>query len=223
MKDIFSKKIIFTDSLEKIPVGNIYCIGRNYAKHIEELHSENLGEPVVFSKYDNCVVQGDSQIEYPSFTKNLHHEVELVVVIGKMGKNIRQEDANKYIYGAAIGLDLTLRDVQQNAKKNGTPWLICKAFDNSFPISKIYKISDLNKLHNIELFLEKNGKIVQKGNTKNMIFKIQYLISYLSKYFTLNFGDMIMTGTPEGVGPINKGDKLVFGGSFTEKVTVNII
>lgn len=223
MNNLFFKKTVFTNDNEKIPIGNIYCVGRNYINHIKELKSKNLGVPVIFSKYDNSVIQGNSEIIYPSFTNNLHHEIELIVVIGKKGKNISESEANKFIFGAAVGLDLTLRDVQNIAKKRGTPWLICKAFDNSFPLSKIYKISDLDFLHNIELVLEINGKIVQKGNTKNMIFKIPFLISYISKYFTLNYGDMIMTGTPEGVGPLFKGDKIVFWGSFTEKVKVKII
>jgi 2-keto-4-pentenoate hydratase/2-oxohepta-3-ene-1,7-dioic acid hydratase in catechol pathway len=216
----FRKTTIKTADGQEIPVGTIFCVGRNYRKHIEELKSKDLGEPIIFTKPTTAVCQNPGTIPLPEKSGDVHHEVELAVIIGKTGKNISQNNAPEYIAGAAVALDLTMRDIQSRAKKNGTPWAIAKGFDFSCPISTVHPVTDLNTLSNADLFLEKNGTMVQQGNTGNMIFTIDFLVSYLSGFFTLNPGDIVLTGTPEGVGPVQKGDLLTFGSSFSEKVNV---
>lgn len=216
----FRKTTIMSVDGKPIPVGTIFCVGRNYQKHIREFNSKDLGEPIIFMKPVTAICQNRDIIPLPGKSSDVHHEVELAIIIGKTGKSIFQEDAPAYIAGAAVALDLTLRDVQNQAKKNGTPWAIAKGFDFSCPISKVYPVTDLSILSGVDLFLEKNGIRVQQGNTANMIFPIDYLISYLSGFFILNPGDIILTGTPEGVGPIHKGDMLVYWSSFSEKVSI---
>jgi 2-keto-4-pentenoate hydratase/2-oxohepta-3-ene-1,7-dioic acid hydratase in catechol pathway len=216
----FRKAMIMSSDGESIPVGTIFCVGRNYRKHIQELKSKDLGEPIIFTKPVTAICQQRDTIPLPGKSSNVHHEVELAIIIGKTGKNILQKDSPAYIAGAAVALDLTMRDVQSQAKKNGTPWAIAKGFDFSCPISKVYPVTDLSILSGVDLFLEKNGTRVQHGNTANMIFPIDYLISYLSGFFILNPGDIILTGTPEGVGPIQKGDVLTFWSSFSREVSI---
>jgi 5-carboxymethyl-2-hydroxymuconate isomerase len=216
----FRKATIMSVDGKPIPVGTIFCVGRNYQKHIRELNSKDLGEPIIFTKPVAAICQNRDTIPLPGKSSDVHHEVELAIIIGKTGKSIYQEDAPAYIAGAAVALDLTLRDVQNQAKKNGSPWAIAKGFDFSCPISKVYPVTDLSILSGVDLFLEKNGIRVQHGNTANMIFPIDYLISYLSGFFLLNPGDIILTGTPEGVGPIHKGDKLTYWSSFSEKESI---
>lgn len=219
-EESFRKPTILSAAGLPVPVGSIFCVGRNYRKHIRELNSKDLGEPIIFTKPVTAICWDRDVIPLPEKSADVHHEVELAIVIGKTGKTIPQTDAPAYIAGAAVALDLTMRDVQGKAKKNGTPWAIAKGFDYSCPISKVYPQTELKELSNVDLFLEKNGAIVQQGNTSDMIFPIDYLISYLSGFFTLNPGDIILTGTPEGVGPIKKGDVLTFRSSFSEKVTL---
>jgi 2-keto-4-pentenoate hydratase/2-oxohepta-3-ene-1,7-dioic acid hydratase in catechol pathway len=216
----FRKTTIISVDGESIPVGTIFCVGRNYRKHIRELKSKDLGEPIIFTKPVTAICQNRDTIPLPGKSSDVHHEVELAIIIGKTGKSIFQEDAPAYIAGSAVALDLTMRDVQSQAKKNGTPWVIAKGFDFSCPISKVYPVTDLSILSGVDLFLEKNSTRVQHGNTANMIFPIDYLISYLSGFFTLNPGDIILTGTPEGVGPIEKGDTLTYWSSFSEKASI---
>lgn len=216
----FRKTTIMSVDGKPIPVGTIFCIGRNYQKHIRELKSKDLGEPIIFTKPVTAICQNRDTIPLPGKSSDVHHEVELAIIIGKTGKNILQKDAAAYIAGAAVALDLTMRDVQSQAKKNGTPWAIAKGFDFSCPISKVYPITDLSILSGVDLFLEKNGTRVQHGNTANMIFPIDYLISYLSGFFILNPGDIMLTGTPEGVGPIHRGDQLAYWSSFSEKAII---
>jgi 2-keto-4-pentenoate hydratase/2-oxohepta-3-ene-1,7-dioic acid hydratase in catechol pathway len=216
----FRKTTIMSVDGKPIPVGTIFCVGRNYQKHIRELNSKDPGEPIIFTKPVTAICQNRDTIPLPGKSSEVHHEVELAIIIGKTGKNIFQEDAPAYIAGAAVALDLTMRDVQSQAKKNGTPWAIAKGFDFSCPISKVYPITDLSILSRVDLFLEKKGRRVQYGNTANMIFPIDYLISYLSGFFILNPGDIVLTGTPEGVGPINKEDVLTYWSSFSEKVSI---
>lgn len=216
----FCKTVIMSSDGQPVPVGSIFCVGRNYRKHIDELKSKDLGEPIIFTKPVSAVCQGLDTLPLPEKSNDVHHEVELAIIIGKTGKQIPQTNAYEHIAGAAAALDLTMRDIQGKAKKNGTPWAIAKGFDFSCPISKVYPETDLETLAKVDLFLEKNGTLVQQGNTANMIFSIDSLISYLSGFFTLNPGDIILTGTPEGVGPIQKGDELTFWSSFSEKVTI---
>lgn len=218
----FRKSMLRSVNGEPVPVGMVYCVGRNYIKHIQEMKSKNLGEPVIFTKPSTAVCQGIDTIPLPQQSQDVHHEIELALVMGKEGKDIAREDVAEYIAGVAVALDLTMRDLQAKAKKNGTPWALAKGFDYSCPISKIYPLTDID-LSNVELILEKNGEVVQQGNTSHMIFSVEYLIAYLSSFFTLMPGDIILTGTPEGVGPIKKGDALSFSASFSEIVTLDFI
>lgn len=219
----FRKTIIMSANGQPIPVGTIFCVGRNYQKHIKELKSKDMGEPIIFTKPVTSICQNRDTIPLPEGFGEIHHEVELAIILGKIGRQVSRIKAHEYIAGAAIALDLTMRDIQGKAKKNGTPWAIAKGFDFSCPISTVYPETDLDTLSNIDLFLEKNGTMVQQGNTKNMIFKIDYLVSYVSGFFTLNPGDIILTGTPEGVGPIQKGDVLTFWSSFSKKVSLSFL
>lgn len=218
----FRKPLLRSSDGDPVPVGMVYCVGRNYVKHIEEMKARNLGVPVIFTKPPAAVCQGIDTIPLPEQSKDVHHEIELALIIGKEGKDIPEVDALRYIAGAAVALDLTMRDIQAIAKKNGTPWAMAKGFDYSCPISKIYPVSGID-LSNVELILEKNGEVVQRGNTSHMLYSLEYLIAYLSTFFTLMPGDIILTGTPEGVGPIKKGDILSFSASFSEIVTIDFI
>lgn len=220
-EESFRKPVIKTVDGRPVPLGMVYCIGRNYMKHIKEMNSEDLGEPVIFTKPSPAVCQDEDSVPLPPQSRDVHHEIELAIIIGKSGKNIPREKAGQYIAGSAVALDLTMRDIQAKAKKKGTPWALAKGFDCACPISRVYPVIDLETLSKVDLILEKNGKIVQQGNTAYMIYKIDWLIAYLSGYITLHPGDIILTGTPEGVGPILKGDKLTFSSSFSEPVTIS--
>jgi 2-keto-4-pentenoate hydratase/2-oxohepta-3-ene-1,7-dioic acid hydratase in catechol pathway len=186
----------------------IICIGRNYAEHAKEMNAAVPTEPVFFLKPDTAIIKDNGAFYYPDFSKDIHHEVELVLKINKPGKNIDVQFANKYYDEIGIGIDFTARDIQAKCKEKGLPWEKAKAFDGSAPIGKFIdkkKISDLNDI-NFQLTI--NGKSVQKGNTKDLLFSFDSVISYVSKFFTLKKGDLIYTGTPEGVGPVKIGDKL---------------
>lgn len=187
----------------------IICIGRNYADHVAEMNSSIPDQPIFFMKSDVSLLRPGTPFFYPPFSKDIHFECELVVKINRVGKNISEKFAHKYYSEIGLGIDLTARDLQNACKKNGHPWEIAKSFEGSAPISKEFlNIEELN-LKNIEFRLEQNGKIVQVGNSKNMIFNIDQLICYISKYMTLKKGDLIFTGTPEGVGSISIGDELL--------------
>jgi len=216
----FKKPTILTASGEPVPVGMVYCIGRNYAAHIKELNSKDLGEPVIFTKPSGAVCQDRDFIPLPKQSQDVHHEIELALIIGKEGRDINRNRAGEYIAGSAVALDLTMRDVQALAKKNGTPWALAKGFDFSCPISRVYPENRIQVLADIQLKLEKNGATVQLGRTSNMLFTIDFLIAYLSTYFTLKPGDVVLTGTPEGVGPVRDGDVLTFSSDISEPVTV---
>ncbi len=202
------KNLSITQSKSQIRAGKIFCIGRNYAEHAKEMQSELTEKPVVFLKPTSALIFSGENIIFPNFSKDMHHEVELVVVIGKSGKNIPSSDAFSYILGYGIGLDMTLRDVQAEAKKKGLPWTVAKGFDTSAPISEIILKEHISDPHNLNIICRVNGEIRQKSNTGNMIFRIEKLIEYISGIFTLEEGDLIFTGTPEGVGPVYHGDML---------------
>jgi 2-keto-4-pentenoate hydratase/2-oxohepta-3-ene-1,7-dioic acid hydratase in catechol pathway len=187
----------------------IFAIGRNYAEHIQELNNERPDEPVVFTKPDTAVIRNNGPFYYPEFSKDIHHEVELVLRISKEGKNIQEKFASKYYDAIGIGIDFTARDLQQKAKEKGLPWDIAKGFNGSAPLSdKLLLVSDFKDLKNINFSLSINGEVRQQGNTSLMLFNFEYIISYLSKFFTLRTGDLIFTGTPKGVGPVKVGDRL---------------
>lgn len=186
----------------------ILAIGRNYAEHIAELNNERPDEPVIFTKPDTAVLKNNQPFYYPDFSKEIHHEVELVLKICKEGKNIQEKFAHKYYDEIGIGIDFTARDLQQKAKEKGLPWAIAKGFNGSAPISAFQPISHYKDLNNINFSLTVDGKTRQQGNTKLMLFGFDYMISYLSKFFTLKKGDLIFTGTPSGVGPVHIGNKV---------------
>jgi 2-keto-4-pentenoate hydratase/2-oxohepta-3-ene-1,7-dioic acid hydratase in catechol pathway len=187
----------------------IFAIGRNYAEHIKELNNERPDEPVIFTKPDTALIRNNGPFYYPEFSKDIHHEVELVLRICKEGKSIQDKYSSKYYDAIGIGIDFTARDLQQKAKEKGLPWDISKGFNGSAPVSdKFIQVSDFKDLKDINFTLAINGELRQHGNTSLMLFNFDYIISYLSKFFTLRTGDLIFTGTPKGVGPVKIGDTL---------------
>ncbi len=197
----------------------IICIGRNYAKHIEELDNEKPKEPVIFMKPDSAVLLKKNPFIIPPFSQDIHYEVEILVKINKTGKFIDEKFAHKYYEEIGLGIDFTARDVQQNLKEKGLPWEKAKAFDGSAVIGKFSQKSDLN-LSKMKFQLLKNGSPVQDGDSSHMMWKIDELISYVSKYFTLKIGDVIFTGTPAGVGRVKANDILI--GSLEGQEMFNI-
>lgn len=186
----------------------IICIGRNYAEHAKEMNSAVPTEPLFFMKPDTALIRDGLPFYYPDFSKDIHHEVELVLKINKTGKHIEPEFAHKYFDEIGIGIDFTARDVQQKCKEKGLPWEKAKAFDGSAPLGSFINKKSIADLSNIDFHLEINGKTVQKGNTKDLLFSFDVLIAYVSRFITLKTGDLIYTGTPEGVGPVRTGDRL---------------
>ena len=185
----------------------IICIGKNYLKHIDELNSSKEDEPVIFLKPDTSIIQKNQPFFIPEFSNEIHYEVEIILKFNRLGKHVESKYSNKYFNQISLGLDFTARDFQKKFKERGLPWDISKGFDNSALIGdwKSIKTYDLD---NINFRLEKNGKIVQQSNSKNMIWKIDELIAYASKYFTIKIGDIMFTGTPEGVGLVSEDDVL---------------
>jgi 2-keto-4-pentenoate hydratase/2-oxohepta-3-ene-1,7-dioic acid hydratase in catechol pathway len=185
----------------------IICIGRNYSEHAKELNNAVPEKPVFFLKPDTALLTKNKDFYYPEFSKDIHYEVELVIKISKVGKHIEEKFAHRYYDEIGLGIDITARDLQNEAKKKGLPWEIAKSFDNSAPISDEF-INKNDLPENINFKLDINGKIVQNGFSKDMIFSVDKIISYISQFYTLKIGDLIFTGTPEGVGPLTVGDKL---------------
>ena len=195
------------DSEQLFPVGKVYCVGKNYADHAKEMGSKiDKDQPFFFSKPPQAITQLTT-IPFPTRTDDLHHEVELVVFLGSECSNICPSDANQHIFGYAVGVDLTKRDIQTVAKKAGKPWDLSKGFDNSAPISKIQKSEGL-LIDQGTISLKVNGQIKQSSNLSNMAWRVDELISWLSKFITLKPGDIIFTGTPSGVSKLNPNDKI---------------
>ena len=186
----------------------IICIGRNYTKHIEELQNERPDEPVVFMKPDSAVLLRQHPFVIPEFSEDIHHELEIIVKINKVGKYIDAKFAHKYYDEIGVGIDFTARDLQQKLKDKGLPWEKAKAFDGSAVIGDFMQKSAFNSLENLTFELTNNGVTVQKGNTDFMLWKIDELIAHVSQYFTLKIGDIIFTGTPEGVAAVRPDDIL---------------
>lgn len=186
----------------------IICIGRNYAEHAKELNNALPTKPVFFMKPESALVRGNLPFFYPAFSNDIHYEVELVLHINKVGRNILQKHAQLYYDGIGVGIDFTARDLQQEAKQKGLPWEMAKAFDSSAPVSEFLSLEEFESTDNISFSLFKNGVQVQSGNSGEMIFNFDSIISYVSRFITLKQGDMIFTGTPAGVGPVVIGDKL---------------
>lgn len=185
----------------------IICIGRNYSEHAKEMKSEVPTEPVFFMKPDTALLQHNADFYYPSFTKDLHHEIEVVLKISKAGKHIKEEFAPKYYEEIGLGIDFTARDLQAECKAKGLPWEKAKAFDQSAVIGTFVKKETLN-LNAIDFQLLVNGNIAQAGNTSDLLFSFDKIIAYVSQFITLKVGDLIYTGTPAGVGPVAIGDTL---------------
>jgi 2-keto-4-pentenoate hydratase/2-oxohepta-3-ene-1,7-dioic acid hydratase in catechol pathway len=192
-----------------VAVQNIFCIGRNYAAHIAELGNRPSGAPVVFLKPTSAILHDGQTIELPVFSKEVHFETELVLLIGKGGKNIKEVDALSHISGYGLGLDLTARDLQNKAKQDGLPWAVGKGFDHSACLSKFVIPSTLGAPETLTFSLSINGVRRQFGEVRHMLYTVPHIIAYLSEIFTLQAGDLIYTGTPEGVGPLHTGDHLV--------------
>jgi 2-keto-4-pentenoate hydratase/2-oxohepta-3-ene-1,7-dioic acid hydratase in catechol pathway len=186
----------------------LICIGRNYAKHIEELQNERPDEPVVFLKPDSAILLYQHPFVIPEFSSDIHHEIELIVKINKVGKYIEPKFAHKYYDEISVGIDFTARDLQQKLKEKGLPWEKSKAFDGSAVIGSFMSKKLFSSLESINFELTNNGKTVQKGNSSLMLWKIDELIAYVSQYFTLKIGDIIFTGTPEGVAAVQPNDVL---------------
>jgi 2-keto-4-pentenoate hydratase/2-oxohepta-3-ene-1,7-dioic acid hydratase in catechol pathway len=186
----------------------ILCIGRNYVDHIEELKNDRPTEPVVFLKPDTAVLPKDMPFYIPDFSNDVHHEVEVIVKISKVGKYIEPKFAHKYYDQISLGIDFTARDLQNQLKEKGLPWERAKAFDNSAIIGDFFPVKELKSKENIIFELIKNGEVAQKGNTEMMIWNIDEIISYVSQYFTLKTGDVLFTGTPKGVAAVKENDLL---------------
>lgn len=186
----------------------IICIGKNYAEHVKEMKSAIPSEPVFFMKPDTAVIKDGQPFYYPDFSKEIHHEVELILKINKPGKNIATEFANKYYDEIGIGIDFTARDLQMQCKEKGLPWEKSKAFDGSAALGTFVDKKQFSDMSNINFHLTINGNTVQKGNTKDLLFSFDTVIAYVSKFITLKTGDLIYTGTPEGIGNVKVGDRL---------------
>jgi acylpyruvate hydrolase len=215
-------KIKFKNGTEMVP-SKIIGIGLNYVKHIDEMKSIKQKEPVIFLKPNSSLHDISLPIPIPKNNGSVHHEIELAVCIGKQGSNIPVESAEDYISGFGLALDLTLRDIQGKAKSAGLPWAIAKGFDHSCPISSFVEKGMVKDYNNLNIKFMLNGQERQNSSTANMIFKIPFLIHYISQFITLTEGDLIITGTPEGVGPLNEGDQIEASISDIADVKTTII
>lgn len=199
---------VFEIEDRKLEASRIFCVGKNYRKHIQELQDEDPDQPVIFMKPVSCIIRPEEKIKLPAHGTCLHHEVELVVLIGQGGSNISASNARFHIAGLSLGLDLTLRDVQSSLKKKGLPWEIAKAFDQSAPLGEIVPLNNSIDLGDISFSCEVNGALRQQGNSGQMIYSIPQIIQYLGSIWELLPGDLIYTGTPAGVGPLDSGDTI---------------
>lgn len=186
----------------------IIAVGRNYAEHAKELNNPVPVTPVIFMKPDTAILKDNSPFYHPDFSEDVHYEVEVVLKISKEGKHISEKFAGNYFDEIGLGVDFTARDIQQKHKEKGLPWELAKAFDNSAPVSRFISKSQFADLYNINFSLALNENFVQKGNTKDLLFSFERLIAFISQYITLKKGDLIFTGTPEGVGKVSIGDRL---------------
>ena len=187
----------------------VICIGRNYAEHAKEFGNKVPEQPIFFCKPDTSVVTRNRPFFYPDFSNDIQYETEIVLKISRLGKHIEERFASRYYQELTIGIDLTARDLQKECKKNGRPWEIAKGFDDSAPLGEFVSKEDYPNLYDLNFSLTKNDKVVQQGNTKDLIFNFEQLIAYISRFITLKIGDLIFTGTPAGVGPVNINDRLI--------------
>ncbi len=212
----------FRDSRRKVHVGKIFCVGRNYAAHAKEMRAATPEAPVIFLKPPTALLHNGGKIVLPPFSQELHYEVEMVVLIGREGKNIPTTNARAYVGGYGVGLDMTLRDVQTEAKQKGLPWSIAKGFDTSAPVSSFVEPECVPDPHALDISLKVNGAIRQHANTREMIFSIEEIVSFISSIFTIEPGDLIFTGTPEGVGRVVSGDRLEAALEFVGTLQVSV-
>jgi len=218
-----SPSVAVAGTADVFPVHRIYCVGQNYASHAREMGANPEREaPFFFSKPADAVCPEGSRLPFPLATENLHHEIELVVAIGKTGTNILATEALDYVFGYAVGLDLTRRDLQSEAKKKGRPWATAKGFDNSAPCSAVHTVSEVGHLKRGSITLSVNGELRQQGDISDMIWSVAEVVSSLSDFFELCPGDLIYTGTPAGVGPLKKGDKLEGGVENLAKLNITV-
>jgi fumarylpyruvate hydrolase len=211
---------------ERFPVHRIYCVGRNYEDHAKEMGFSGREPPFFFLKPADAIVVANAgqtaDMPYPTLTSNLHHEIELVVAIGVGGSRIKAADALQHIYGYAVGLDMTRRDLQNDMKKQGRPWCIGKAFDHSAPIGPITPAAQVPQIQNADLYLQVNGQDRQRSNVSKLIWNIAETIEQLSAAWTLQAGDLIFTGTPEGVAAVQRGDLLEGGVAGLQDIRVRL-
>lgn len=198
----------FQDSEKHVRIGKIICLARTYAEHAREMNATVTEDPLLFLKPTSAVIYDHGTIIIPKRSQCLHHEVELGIILGKKGKNIREEKAMHYVLGYLVALDITARDIQSVSKKNGWPWAIAKGFDTFAPLSDAVTKEKVPDPQNLDLMLKINGTVKQSANTNQMIYSIERIISFISEIMTLEAGDLILTGTPEGVGEIKEGDIL---------------
>lgn len=186
----------------------IICVGRNYAAHAKELNNKVEEQPVIFMKPETALIAPRQPFFYPDFSSDIHHEVEIVIRINKVGKRIAERFAHKYYDEITVGIDFTARDIQQQLKTKGLPWELAKGFDSSAPVGNLISKKKFESIQEVPFSLKVNGEVKQNSNTSSMIFTVDKIVSFVSHYVTLKKGDLIFTGTPEGVGPVHKGDVL---------------
>jgi fumarylpyruvate hydrolase len=211
---------------DRFPVARVYCVGRNYEEHAKEMGFTGREPPFFFIKPTDALVVVNANetgsIPYPTLTKNLHHEIELVVAIGTGGKNIKAADAHKHVYGYAVGLDMTRRDLQGDMKKQGRPWEIGKSYDHSAPIGPITPVAQAGDAENAEIYIQVNGKDRQRSTVSKLIWNVGEVIEHLSAAWELRPGDLIYTGTPEGVAAVVSGDTMVGGVAGLPTLTIKV-
>jgi 2-keto-4-pentenoate hydratase/2-oxohepta-3-ene-1,7-dioic acid hydratase in catechol pathway len=205
------------------PVGKIICVGRNYEAHVKEMKAARPKEPLLFLKPTTAIVMGDCSIPLPKWSADIHHEVEMVVRICLEGANLDVSDATQCVDAVAVGLDLTARDVQAKAKAEGAPWAVSKGFDGAAPLGSFVAVNQLKELSNLDLELRVNGELRQCGNTRDMIWSLPELVSFISSRFRLEPGDLIFTGTPDGVGPLRRGDQAISRLGQMEPLTIRCL
>jgi fumarylpyruvate hydrolase len=210
-------------SVQRFPVRRLYCVGRNYLEHIRELGNDEREPPFFFAKHRDCIVQNGSKVPYPSLTSNYQHELELVVAMKSGGENIAKEDALKHVYGYAVGLDMTRRDLQTISRKKEQPWEIGKSFEHAAPCTAVTPAGKIGHPSKGKIQLHVNGKLKQDGDLQQMIWNVAEIIAALSKQVGIDAGDLIYTGTPAGVAACNKGDVLVGSVEGLSELTVTIV
>ena len=215
--------LIHPDTGQEFRCGKVLCIGRNYARHAAEMKAAVPSVPVVFLKPSTALVRPPGAIVLPDQSQNVHHEVELVAMIGHGGRDIATSDAIGHVAGYAVGLDMTARDIQSEAKKKGQPWSVAKGFDTFAPLGSFVSAREIENVQNLTLRLDVNGESRQLGHTADMIFDVATLVAWCSRVFTLEPGDLLFTGTPEGVGPVASGDALRASCSGMPALEMNVI